>query len=229
VSRGLARLRRQLDRRSTKIHAERYHRSGGRLASRLPGWRDARILLVDHIGAKSGTKRTSPVIYHQHGDALAVVGSKAGQPTNPAWFHNLPRHHDPYRRRGSRRPRAPRHQRKRAAVAAARRHFPRIRPLPAQLQRTEAADGDPRPSLAPAATITRARHQEVARSVGTHPHIHEAGVSRTGAPDTCCGRALSASTDGSAHARFRQRLPQCGRRRAPRPVVVRSGRLVCAM
>jgi F420H(2)-dependent quinone reductase len=29
------------------------------------------------------------VSYHQHGDALAVVGSKAGQPTNPAWFHNL--------------------------------------------------------------------------------------------------------------------------------------------
>lgn len=29
------------------------------------------------------------MIYHQHGDALAVVGSKAGQPTNPAWFHNL--------------------------------------------------------------------------------------------------------------------------------------------
>jgi F420H(2)-dependent quinone reductase len=66
-----------------------YRRSRGRFGSRLPGRREARILLIDHIGAKSGTKRTSPVIYHQHGDAVAVVGSKAGQPTHPAWFHNL--------------------------------------------------------------------------------------------------------------------------------------------
>jgi deazaflavin-dependent oxidoreductase (nitroreductase family) len=78
-----------LGRRSTKIHVALYRRSRGRLGGRLPGWREARILLVDHIGAKSGTKRTSPVIYHEHGDAVAVVGSKAGQPTNPAWFHNL--------------------------------------------------------------------------------------------------------------------------------------------
>jgi deazaflavin-dependent oxidoreductase (nitroreductase family) len=78
-----------LGRRSTKIHVALYRRSRGRLGSRLPGWREARILLVDHIGAKSGTKQTSPMIYHEHGDAVAVVASKAGQPTNPAWFHNL--------------------------------------------------------------------------------------------------------------------------------------------
>jgi F420H(2)-dependent quinone reductase len=78
-----------LGRRSTKIHVALYRRSRGTLGSRLPGWREARILLVEHIGAKSGTKRTSPVIYHEHGDAVAVVGSKAGQPTHPAWFHNL--------------------------------------------------------------------------------------------------------------------------------------------
>ena len=29
------------------------------------------------------------MICHEHGDAVAVVASKAGQPTNPAWFHNL--------------------------------------------------------------------------------------------------------------------------------------------
>jgi deazaflavin-dependent oxidoreductase (nitroreductase family) len=78
-----------LGRRSTKIHVAIYRRSGGRLGTRLPGWPEARILLIDHTGAKSGKKRTSPVIYHEHGDVLAVVGSKAGQPTNPAWFQNL--------------------------------------------------------------------------------------------------------------------------------------------
>jgi deazaflavin-dependent oxidoreductase (nitroreductase family) len=28
-------------------------------------------------------------MYHEDGVAVAVVASKAGQPTNPAWFHNL--------------------------------------------------------------------------------------------------------------------------------------------
>lgn len=81
-----------LGRRSARVHVALYRRSGGRLGGRLPGWREARILLVDHVGAKSGTRRTSPLIYHEHGDAVAVVGSKAGQPTNPAWFHNLRAH-----------------------------------------------------------------------------------------------------------------------------------------
>ena len=81
-----------LGRRSAGIHVAVYRRSGGRRGSRLPGWPNARILLVDHTGAKTGTKRTTPVIYHEHGDAIAVVGSKAGQPTDPAWFHNLRAH-----------------------------------------------------------------------------------------------------------------------------------------
>ena len=81
-----------LGRRSARVHVALYRRSGGRLGGRVPGWREARILLVDHIGAKSGISRTSPLIYHEHGDAVAVVGSKAGQPTHPAWFHNLSTH-----------------------------------------------------------------------------------------------------------------------------------------
>jgi deazaflavin-dependent oxidoreductase (nitroreductase family) len=76
-------------RRSTKIHVFLYRKSNGRLGGALPGWPHARIALVDHTGAKSGTKRTSPVMYHQYGDAIVVAGSKGGQPTNPAWFYNL--------------------------------------------------------------------------------------------------------------------------------------------
>jgi deazaflavin-dependent oxidoreductase (nitroreductase family) len=34
-------------------------------------------------------RRTSPLMYHEDGDAIAVAASKAGQPTHPAWFHNL--------------------------------------------------------------------------------------------------------------------------------------------
>ena len=78
-----------LGRRSTKLHVALYRRSGGRLAGHIPGWPEARIALVDHTGAKSGVKRTSPVMYLEDGDAVVVMASKAGQPTDPAWFHNL--------------------------------------------------------------------------------------------------------------------------------------------
>lgn len=78
-----------LGRRSTKFHVALYRRSGGRIGGHLPGWPEARIALVDHTGAKSGAKRTSPLMYHQDGASIAVAASKAGQPTNPAWFHNL--------------------------------------------------------------------------------------------------------------------------------------------
>ena len=76
-------------RRATKIHVALYRRSGGRVGGSLPGWPQARIVLVDHTGAKSGVKRTSPLMYHEYGDAIVVAASKGGQPTHPAWFHNL--------------------------------------------------------------------------------------------------------------------------------------------
>ena len=78
-----------LGRRSTKPHVALYRRSGGRIGGHIPGWPEARIALLDHTGAKSSTKRTSPVMYLEDGDAIVVMASKAGQPTNPAWFHNL--------------------------------------------------------------------------------------------------------------------------------------------
>jgi deazaflavin-dependent oxidoreductase (nitroreductase family) len=78
-----------LGRRSTKVHVALYRRSGGRLGGVAPGWPEAKIALVDHRGAKSGIVRTSPLVYRADGESLAVIASKAGQPTHPAWFHNL--------------------------------------------------------------------------------------------------------------------------------------------
>jgi F420H(2)-dependent quinone reductase len=78
-----------LGRRSTRIHTAIYRWTRGRLGSRVPGFPDARIALVDHIGAKSGIRRTSPLIYLEDGSSVVVAASKAGQPTNPGWFHNL--------------------------------------------------------------------------------------------------------------------------------------------
>jgi deazaflavin-dependent oxidoreductase (nitroreductase family) len=78
-----------LGRRSTKIHVALYRRTGGKLGGHIPGWPPARILLLDHTGAKTGVRRTSPLMYHEDGDVVAVMGSKGGQPTHPAWFHNV--------------------------------------------------------------------------------------------------------------------------------------------
>ncbi len=78
-----------LGRRSARIHVWLYRHTGGRLGGHLPGHPRARIALVDHVGARSGRRRTSPLIYYEQDDVIVVVASKAGQSTHPAWFHNL--------------------------------------------------------------------------------------------------------------------------------------------
>ena len=47
------------------------------------------MLLLDHVGAKSAVKRTTPLVYIRDGDDVVIVGSKGGHPRHPAWFHNL--------------------------------------------------------------------------------------------------------------------------------------------
>jgi deazaflavin-dependent oxidoreductase (nitroreductase family) len=75
-------------RRVMGVHALLYRRTGGRLGHRIPGLR-GRMLLLDHVGAKSGVKRTSPLQYIEDGDNVAVIASKGGYSKNPAWFYNL--------------------------------------------------------------------------------------------------------------------------------------------
>jgi deazaflavin-dependent oxidoreductase (nitroreductase family) len=70
------------------LHTWLYRVSGGRLDA-MPGVRGGKVLLLDHVGAKSGTKRTSPLLYTRDGDDLLIVASKGGFPKHPAWFHNL--------------------------------------------------------------------------------------------------------------------------------------------
>ncbi|HYC82660.1 MAG TPA: nitroreductase/quinone reductase family protein [Solirubrobacterales bacterium] len=81
-----------LGRRSTRFHVALYRLSRGRLGGRVPGWPQARIALVDHTGARSGRRRTAPLMYVAEDDTVAVVASKAGEPRHPAWFHNLLAH-----------------------------------------------------------------------------------------------------------------------------------------
>jgi deazaflavin-dependent oxidoreductase (nitroreductase family) len=74
--------------RAAGLHTAAYRLTGGRVGHTLPG-SPVRLLLLDHVGAKSGTKRTSPLLYVRDGENLAIVASKGGYPKNPAWFYNL--------------------------------------------------------------------------------------------------------------------------------------------
>ncbi len=47
------------------------------------------VLLLTTVGVRSGTPRTMPLNYTRDGDRYVVLASKAGAPTNPAWYHNL--------------------------------------------------------------------------------------------------------------------------------------------
>ena len=47
------------------------------------------VLLLSTMGAKSGQRRTNPVMYLLHGAQLVVFASNGGAATSPDWYHNL--------------------------------------------------------------------------------------------------------------------------------------------
>lgn len=64
-----------------------FNSSGGK-----PGgyFKDAPVLLLHSIGAKSGLERTQPLMFLPQGDdTWFVFASYAGGPKDPAWFHNV--------------------------------------------------------------------------------------------------------------------------------------------
>jgi deazaflavin-dependent oxidoreductase (nitroreductase family) len=66
-------------------------------------------LLLDHVGRKSGTTFTTPLLYLEDGPNLVIVASQGGLPKNPQWYPNLLAHPDVtvrVRREGVRRVRA---------------------------------------------------------------------------------------------------------------------------
>jgi deazaflavin-dependent oxidoreductase (nitroreductase family) len=66
---------------------DEFRANDGKVGGQFAG---ANLLILRTVGAKSGQLRESPVAYFPEDDgSMVVVASKAGLPTNPAWYHNL--------------------------------------------------------------------------------------------------------------------------------------------
>jgi deazaflavin-dependent oxidoreductase (nitroreductase family) len=65
---------------------EEFRANGGKVGGPFEG---APLLLLHTTGAKTGREHVTPVMYRSVDGGYAVFASKAGAPTNPAWYHNL--------------------------------------------------------------------------------------------------------------------------------------------
>ena len=66
---------------------EEFRANGGKVGGQFEG---APMILIHHVGAKSGTERVSPLVYFPEDDGtMVIVASKGGAPTNPDWYHNV--------------------------------------------------------------------------------------------------------------------------------------------
>lgn len=63
-----------------------YKKTAGRLGGSIQG---APVLLLTTRGRKTGTPRTTPVLYLDDGRDVVIVASKGGWPTDPLWYRNL--------------------------------------------------------------------------------------------------------------------------------------------
>jgi deazaflavin-dependent oxidoreductase (nitroreductase family) len=70
---------------------EEFRANGGKVGGMFEG---RPLLLLHHVGARSGTARVAPLVYLPDGDRYVVFASKAGAPENPGWYHNLLAHPD---------------------------------------------------------------------------------------------------------------------------------------
>jgi deazaflavin-dependent oxidoreductase (nitroreductase family) len=70
----------------TSVHVQIYRLSGGRIGGKLGR---AGILLLHHVGRKSGKNRVSPLLYLPDGDDIVIVASMGGSDSHPSWWINL--------------------------------------------------------------------------------------------------------------------------------------------
>ena len=68
------------------VHQAAYQASGGRIGHHLFG---LPCLLLRTVGRRTGTRRTTALVYARDGDDYLVVGSLGGSDRAPGWLHNL--------------------------------------------------------------------------------------------------------------------------------------------
>ena len=68
------------------VHQWLYDATDGRIGASIGG---RPMLLLRHVGRKTGKERTSALLYVPDGDNYAVIASKGGDPKHPAWYHNI--------------------------------------------------------------------------------------------------------------------------------------------
>jgi deazaflavin-dependent oxidoreductase (nitroreductase family) len=74
-----------VDIRETNKKVIEQFRAGGE----IDGMRRDRLVLLTTVGAKSGQRRTTPMMFHRDGDRLLVIASNVGAPRHPDWYLNL--------------------------------------------------------------------------------------------------------------------------------------------
>ena len=65
---------------------DEFRANGGRVGG---GFEGRPLLLLHHVGARTGTPRVTPLMYQALDEGFAVFASKGGAATNPAWYHNV--------------------------------------------------------------------------------------------------------------------------------------------
>jgi deazaflavin-dependent oxidoreductase (nitroreductase family) len=78
---------------NTRVIKE-FRANGGTVGGRFEGMP---MVLVTHTGAKSGVRRTTPLVCSVDGGDSAsgaggnvvIIASMGGAPNNPAWYHNM--------------------------------------------------------------------------------------------------------------------------------------------
>ena len=68
------------------LHVGLYRLSRGKLGGTMNGFN---VLLLTTTGRKSGKSRTAPLGFFERQGGYLIVASNGGQPTHPAWYHNL--------------------------------------------------------------------------------------------------------------------------------------------
>ena len=68
---------------------EEFRANEGKIGGYFEG---AHVILIHHIGARSGTERVNPLTYLPDGDDMIIAATKGGAPKNPDWYYNLKQH-----------------------------------------------------------------------------------------------------------------------------------------